>query len=100
MYLFRPGNDYSQQMPQMQPQQFQRGQRTLTDPLAINSSPTMGAVFNPFGEAMIAKSPAPMLDPIGYSAGWYKPGSKMGKIMNKGGDPLGLFKSGFGGLLG
>lgn len=100
MLLFQPGNNYSQQMPQMQKQQPMRGQRTLTDPFGINSSPAMGAAFNPFGEAMIAKGPQPIIDPIGYAIGFNRPDTKMGKITGKMGDPFGLFKGGFGGLLG
>ena len=76
----------------------QRGQRTFFDPLAINKNPFMGAAFNPIGEAFIAKSPAPLFDPIGYTAGWYKPGSKMGNAMNTINDPLKIFKNGLGGL--
>lgn len=70
--------------------------RTRLDPLGLNKNPFMGAALNPFGEAFKVKSPAPMLDPIGYSAGWYKPGSKAGNMMNKIGDPLKIFR----GLLG
>ncbi len=79
----------------------QRGKKSLTDPLALNRTPALGAAINPFGEAFLAKSPAPLTDPLGYSFGWYKPGSKLGKLQNKVNDPLKIFQSGsLGGLLG
>lgn len=61
------------------------------DMLGVNKNPVMGAVFNPGGEAFKAKTPAPLLDPIGYSAGWYKPGSTAGNAMKKVNDPLKVF---------
>lgn len=74
--------------------------RLPVDPLNLNRNRWTGSFFNPAGEAVIAGSPAPMLDPLGYGMGWYKPESKAGKMMNKVGDPLKLFGGGLKGLLG
>lgn len=76
------------------------GSQIPIDPLGANKSPVMGAFLNPAAESFYAGSPAPMFDPFGYAAGWYKPGSTMGKAMNTVNDPLSLFSGGLGGLLG
>lgn len=90
MLLFQP----SQPIQPSQNAYSKRGQRTLTDPLGLNTSPQLGAAINPFGEAFLAKSPAPITDPLGYAFGLYKPGSKLGKIQSQVNDPLGIFKGG------
>jgi hypothetical protein len=78
-----------------------RGRASYVDPLRLNTTPAIGAAVNPFGEAVISKSPAPITDPLGYGLGFYKPGSKLGKLQNKVNDPLKVFQSGqLGGLLG
>lgn len=76
------------------------GYQLPLDPLGANKNKTTGTLFNPIGESFYAGSPAPMFDPMGYAAGWYKPGSTAGKAMNTINDPLNLFSTGFGGLLG
>lgn len=70
----------------------------MSNPFGLGK--TANTFFNPWGQAVKDRSPAPLFDPIGSSAGWYKPGTQMGNAMNKINDPLKIFKSRFGGLLG
>lgn len=100
MPAFQQGGGMVPMQPQQPMQIQQKSNRTITDPLGVNRTPAMGAILNPFGEAVKSKSPQPITDPLGYSMGFYKPGSKLGNTMNKVNDPIGLFKGGFGGLLG
>lgn len=67
----------------------------------FNLGNNANALTNPIGQSFKAGTPAPMFDPMGYMAGWYKPGSTMGNAMNAINDPLKIFqKRKANGLLG
>jgi hypothetical protein len=64
----------------------------IVDPFGVNKNKVTGTLLNPIGQSFKQGSPAPMFDPIGSMAGWYKPGTQMGNMMNQINDPLKLFQ--------